>query len=58
MNSNISYLTYNVYYRIYKDLDDEKKNEELTTSGLNTLEYNLLDVKKLNEYVEKITVEI
>jgi len=53
-------LPYNTqkHYTIFQRLNNEEKNKEVLSSGLNNLEYKIVTKKSINDMVEVIKVEI
>ena len=48
----------NKHYTIFKTLNDDQKLQEIMSSGLNNLEYTILERKMIHDMVEVIKVEI
>ena len=54
---NLSQNT-NKHYTKFKTLNNEKKLQEIMSSGLNNLKYTVLERKMIHDMVELIKVEI
>jgi len=46
------------HYHIFNTLSSEEKKKEIMSSGLNNLEYTILERKNIHDYVEIIKVDI
>lgn len=54
---NVLYNTQK-HYKTFQRLNDEEKNKEVFSSGLNTLKYEIIKETQLESNLKKITVEI
>jgi hypothetical protein len=48
----------NKHYNLFKSLNNEQKLQQILSSGLNNLEYTILERKNIHDMVELIKVEI